>query len=103
MTSDSGGEFVRRSEAIYKPEIRTRLYLHFIPGATSGPTRSYCEKSLAETAAVVTHCVFLLPLGASLRRNEQDKEYRLALGLHKVVSQPFHGSVQYNYNFIPGI
>ena len=54
-----------------------------------------CEKSVNETAAVVTHCVFLLPLGGSSRRNKQDKEDRSALGLHNVVSQPFRGSVQY--------
>ena len=59
-----------------------------------------CEKSLTETVAVVTHCVFLLPFGGSSRRDKQDKEYRSALGLHKVVSQPFHHSVQYYFNFI---
>ena len=59
-----------------------------------------CKKSLTETAAVVTHCVFLLPLGGSSRRNKQDKGYRSALGLHKVVSQPMHGLVQYYYHFI---
>ena len=60
----------------------------------------YCKKSLTETAAVVTHCVFLLPLGGSSRRNMQGEEYRSALGLHKIVSQPFHGLVQYYYNLI---
>ena len=59
-----------------------------------------CDKSLTETAAIVTHCMFLLPLGGLSRRNKQDKEYRSALGLHKVVSQPFRGSVQYYYHFI---
>ena len=52
------------------------------------------EQSVTKTAAVVTRCVFLLPLGGSSRRNKQDKEYRSALGLHKVVSQLFRGSVQ---------
>ena len=60
----------------------------------------YCEKSLTETAAIVMHCVFLLPLGGSSRWNKQNKECRSVLGLHKVVSQPFHGSVQYSYHFI---
>ena len=51
-----------------------------------------CEKSLTETAAVVTHSVFLLPLGGSSRWNNQDNEYGSALCLRKVVSQPIHGS-----------
>ena len=54
----------------------------------------YCEKLLTETAAVITHCAFLLPLGGSSRQKKQDKEYRSALGLHKVVSQLFHVSAQ---------
>ena len=58
------------------------------------------EKPLTKIAAVVTHCVFLLPLGRSSRRNKQDKEYRSVFGLHKVVPQPFHSSVQYYYHFI---
>ena len=40
------------------------------------------------------NCLFLLPLGGSSRRNK-DEEYRSTLGLHMVVSQPCHGSVQY--------
>ena len=52
-----------------------------------------CDKSLTETAAVVTHCMFLLPPAGLSRRNKQDKGYKSALGLHKVVSQPFRGSV----------
>ena len=39
MTSDSGGKIVRKSEARLRREIRTHLYLHFILGTTSGPTR----------------------------------------------------------------
>ena len=48
----------------------------------------------------MTCCVFLLPLGGSTRRNKHGKEYRSALSLHKVVSQPFHGSVQCYYHVI---
>ena len=32
-----------------------------------------CEKSLTETAAVVTHCVFLLPPVGSSRRHKEDE------------------------------
>ena len=32
-----------------------------------------CEKSLTETAAVVTHCVFLLPPAGSSRRHKEDE------------------------------
>ena len=43
------------------------------------------EKAPTETAAVVTHCVFLLPLGGSSRRDKQGEGYRSALGLHPMV------------------
>ena len=36
----------------------------------------YCEKSLTEAAALVAHCVFLLPLGGSSRRNKEDESIR---------------------------
>ena len=32
-----------------------------------------CEKSLTETTAVVTHCVFLLPPVGSSRRHKEDE------------------------------
>jgi hypothetical protein len=54
-----------------------QLYLHFAPRVPS----------LTENAGVVSHCVLLLPPEGSSRRNNQDEEYRSALGLHKA-AQP---------------
>ena len=100
MTSDSG----RGGCPEFRSEIETRdlraVILAFLSLKPRQDQRGRnCEQSLAKTAAVGTHCVFVLPLEGSLRRNKQDKEYRSALGLHKVLSQSFRGSVQYYYHF----
>ena len=74
MTSDSGRE---GSSAIWG-EIETRdpraVILAFFPQKPRPAQRGRnCEKSLTETAAVVTHCEFLLPPVGSSRRHKEDE------------------------------
>ena len=110
MTSDSGGDSSGDWRPDKRPDTRTRLSILFAICVTINtcilsreprPAQrgGYYEKSLIKIAAVLPHCVFLLPLEGSSRRKKQDEGYRSALGLHKVVSQPCHGSVQYWYRF----
>ena len=73
MTSDWGG-VVR----IFGGEIKTRdphaVILGFLSREPHPAQRGgYCERSLTKAAAIVTHCVFLLPLGESSRRNKGDE------------------------------
>ena len=103
MTSDSGGgdsSGDRRPDK--RPDTHTRLSILFaicvtmhtcILSRERRPAQlgGYCEKSLIKIVAVLPHCVFLLPLEGSSWRKKQDEEYRSAVGLHKVVSQPCHG------------
>ena len=85
MTSDSGRWGLSGIQKRDRDARSARSYTCiFIPEATSGPIR----KELRAIADQNCRC-----------RNEQDKEYRSALGLHKVVSQSFRGSVQYYYHF----
>ena len=49
----------------------TRSYTRILSRESSPAQREgNCEKSSTETAAVVTHCVILLPFGGSSRRNK---------------------------------
>ena len=101
MTSNSGGGGLSGDRRRDKDARSARSYTCILPREPRPAQRGRnCEKSLTETAAVVTNFVFLLPLGGSLRRNKQDKKYRSALGLHKVVSLPIHDLVQYYYHYI---
>ena len=101
MTSDlgrGGSSGIRRRDRDAR-SARSYTCILFREPRPAQCGRNY-EKSLTETAAVVTHCVFLPSFGGSSRRNKQDKENMSALGLHKVVSQPIHGLVHYFYLFI---
>ena len=62
----------------FRGEIETRdpraVILAFISRKPRPAQRGRdCEKSLNETAAVVTHCVFLLPPAGSSRRHKEDE------------------------------
>ena len=74
-TSDSG----REGSSGIRGEIETRdpraVILAFFSPQKPRPAQRgrNCEKSLTETAAVVTHCVFLLPPVRSSRPHEEDE------------------------------
>ena len=77
MTSDSGGRGSSGDRRRDNDARSARGYACILSREPRPAQRGgNCEKSLTETAAVVTHCVFILPLGGSSGRNKQNKEYR---------------------------
>ena len=74
MTSDSGreGSSGIRGE-IETQDTRAVILAFFSQKPRPAQRGRNCEKSLTETAAVVTHCVFLLPPAGSLQRHEEDE------------------------------
>ena len=85
MTSDSGRWFssgIRGEIETRDPRAVILALSQKLRPAQRGRNR---EKAPTETAAVVTHFVFLLPLGGSSRRDKQGEGYRSALGLHPMV------------------
>ena len=74
MTSDSGwgsSSGIRRRDRYARS---ARSYTCILSRKPRPAQRGRnCEKSLTETAAVVTHCVFLFPPAGSSRRNKEDE------------------------------
>ena len=73
MTSDSGrgSSGIRRRD---RDARSARSYTYILSQKPRLVQRGRnCEKSLTETAAVVTHCVFLLPPVGSSRRHKEDE------------------------------
>ena len=73
MTSDSGWGGSSRIWGRDRDARSARSYTCILSQKPRPAQRGRnCEKSLAETAAVVTHCVFLLPPVGSSRRHKED-------------------------------
>ena len=74
MTSDSGrggsSGIRRRDRDARSARSYTCILSRKLRPAQRGRN---CEKSLTETAALVTYCVFLLPPAGSLRRSKEDE------------------------------
>ena len=69
--SDSGGGGSSADRRRDKDARSTRSYTRILSRESRPAQRGgNCEKSLTETAAIVTHCVILLPFGGSSRRNK---------------------------------
>ena len=75
MTSDSEGRGGSSGDRRRDRDARSARSYTCILSREPHPAQRgrNCEKLLTEIAAVVTHCVFLLPLGVSSRRNKEDE------------------------------
>ena len=74
MTSDSGREGSSGIRGETETQDRRAVILAFFFQKPRPAQRGRnCEKSLTKTAAVVTHCVFLLPSVGSSRRHKEDE------------------------------
>ena len=74
MTSDSGrgGSSGIRERDRDARSARSYTFILF-QKPRPAQRRRKCDKSLTETAALVTHCVFLLPPVGSARRHKEDE------------------------------
>ena len=73
MTSDSGRGFVRKSGRDRDARSARSYFCILFQKPRPAQRGRNCEKSLTETAALVTHCVFLLPSVGSSRRHKEDE------------------------------
>ena len=74
MTSDSRGRARPENRRRDKHARNARGYTCILSREPRPVSRGgYCEKSLTKASTEVTHCVILLPLGGSSRRNKGDE------------------------------